>query len=212
MEKDVCLDVALRLGRLIHKKLPGAEVVYTRKTDVFVPLEERTAIANQAKADLFISIHANSSHNETARGIETYYLNFTTSQEALETASRENALSDESIHQLQDLIKQIANNDKIEELREISTAERNRGVKKAPFVVLIGADMPSVLAEISFLSNPTDEKLLEKPTQRQRIAQGIFRGMERYLSSLNSLAVDRQKPKLMTVQQPESAGSSREQR
>lgn len=227
MEKNVCLDVALRLGRLIHKKLPGAEVVYTRKTDVFVPLEERTAIANQAKADLFISIHANSSHNETARGIETYYLNFTTSQEALETASRENAVSDESIHQLQDLIKQIANNDKIEEsrelasdiqtsltgqLREISTAERNRGVKKAPFVVLIGADMPSVLAEISFLSNPTDEKLLEKPTQRQRIAQGIFRGMERYLSSLNSLAVDREKPKLMTVQQPDPAGSSREQR
>jgi len=227
MEKDVCLDVALRLGRLIHKKLPGAEVVYTRKTDVFVPLEERTAIANQAKADLFISIHANSSHNETARGIETYYLNFTTSQEALETASRENALSDESIHQLQDLIKQIANNDKIEEsrelasdiqtsltgqLREISTAERNRGVKKAPFVVLIGADMPSVLAEISFLSNPTDEKMLEKTTQRQRIAQGIFRGVERYLSSLNSLAIDRQKPKLMTVQQPDAAGSSREQR
>lgn len=227
MEKDVCLDVALRLGRLIHKKLPGAEVVYTRKTDVFVPLEERTAIANQAKADLFISIHANSSQNETARGIETYYLNFTTSQEALETASRENALSDESIHQLQDLIKQIANNDKIEEsrelasdiqnsltgqLREISTAERNRGVKKAPFVVLIGADMPSVLAEISFLSNPTDEKLLEKTAQRQRIAQGIFRGMERYLSSLNSLAMDRQKPKLMTAQQPDAAGSSREQR
>lgn len=227
MEKNVCLDVALRLGRLIHKKLPGADVVYTRKTDVFVPLEERTAIANQAKADLFISIHANSSHNETARGIETYYLNFTTSQEALETASRENALSDESIHQLQDLIKQIANNDKIEEsrelasdiqtsltgqLREISTAERNRGVKKAPFVVLIGADMPSVLAEISFLSNPKDEKLLEKPTQRQRIAQGIFRGVERYLSSLNSLAIDREKPKLMTVQQPDAGGSSREQR
>ncbi len=226
MEKNVCLDVALRLGRLIHKKLPGAEVIYTRKTDVFVPLEERTAIANQAKADLFISIHANASHDENARGIETYYLSFTTSQEALETASRENALSDESVHQLQDLIKQIASNDKIEEshelasdiqnsltgqLREVSTAERNRGVKKAPFVVLIGADMPSVLAEISFLSNPTDEKLLEKPVQRQRIAQGIFRGVTRYLSSLNSLAVDRQKPKLMTVQEPEASGSSREQ-
>lgn len=226
MEKNVCLDVALRLGRLIRKKLPGAAVIYTRKTDVFVPLEERTAIANQAKADLFISIHANASHDEAARGIETYYLSFTTSQEALETASRENALSDESVHQLQDLIKQIASNDKIEEshelasdiqnsltgqLREISTAERNRGVKKAPFVVLIGADMPSVLAEISFLSNPTDERLLEKSAQRQRIAQGIFRGVVRYLSSLNSLAIDRQKPKLMTVQQPEAAGASREQ-
>ncbi|MGC1105448.1 MAG: N-acetylmuramoyl-L-alanine amidase [Candidatus Acidiferrales bacterium] len=227
MEKNICLDVALRLGKLIQKKLPGAEVIYTRKTDVFVPLEERTAIANQAKADLFISIHANSSHNDTARGIETYYLNFTTSQEALETASRENALSDESIHELQDLIKKIANNDKIEEsrelasdiqnsltgqLRQVSTAERNRGVKKAPFVVLIGADMPSVLAEISFLSNPTDEKMLQRPMQRQRIAQGIFRGVESYLSSLNSLALDRQKQKLMTVDQPVTTGSSREQR
>ncbi|MGC2254084.1 MAG: N-acetylmuramoyl-L-alanine amidase, partial [Candidatus Acidiferrales bacterium] len=227
MEKNICLDVALRLGKLIQKKLPGAEVIYTRKTDVFVPLEERTAIANQAKADLFISIHANSSHNDTARGIETYYLNFTTSQEALETASRENALSDASIHQLQDLIKKIADNDKIEEsrelasdiqtsltgqLRQVSTEERNRGVKKAPFVVLIGADMPSVLAEISFLSNPADEKLLEKPAQRQRIAQGIFRGVENYLSSLNSLALDRQRQKLMTVQQPVTSGSSRERR
>lgn len=226
MEKTVCLDVALRLGRLIHKKLPGAEVIYTRKTDVFVPLEERTAIANQAKADLFISIHANASHDDNARGIETYYLNFTTSQEALETASRENALSDESIHQLQDLIKQIASNDKVEEsrelaadiqnslsgqLREVSTAERNRGVKKAPFVVLIGADMPSVLAEISFLSNPVDERLLRKPAQRQRIAEGIFRGVVRYLSSLNSLALDRQKPKLMTAQDPGASDSSREQ-
>lgn len=227
MEKNVCLDVALRLGKLIQKKLPGAEVIYTRKTDVFVPLEERTAIANQAKADLFISIHANSSHNDTARGIETYYLNFTTSQDALETASRENALSDQSIHELQDLIKKIANNDKIEEsrelasdiqnsltgqLRQISTAERDRGVKKAPFVVLIGADMPSVLAEISFLSNPTDERMLQRAVQRQRIAQGIFRGVESYLSSLNSLALDRQKQKLMTVDQPVTSGSSREQR
>lgn len=225
MEKNVCLDVALRLGKLIQKKLPAAEVIYTRKTDVFVPLEERTAIANQAKADLFLSIHANSSHDEMARGIETYYLNFTTSQEALETASRENALSDESIHELQGLIKKIADNDKIEEsrelasdiqnsltgqLRKVSTAERDRGVKKAPFVVLIGADMPSVLAEISFLSNPTDERMLEKPAQRQRIAQGLFRGVESYLSSLNSLAMDRQK--LMTAQQPSSTGSSREQR
>jgi len=227
MEKDVCLDVALRLGKLIHKKLPGAQVVYTRTTDVFVPLEERTAIANQAKADLFISIHANASHDKYARGIETYYLNFTTSQDALETASRENAVSNASIHELQDFIKKIARNDKIEESRElasdiqtsltgqmrlVSTEERNRGVKKAPFVVLIGADMPSVLAEISFLSNPTDENLLRRSTQKQRIAQGIFRGVEQYLSSLNSLAIDRQKPKLMSDQQAAPAGSTPEQR
>lgn len=225
LEKNVCLDVALRLGRLIQKKLPGAQVIYTRKTDVFVPLEERTAIANEAKADLFISIHANSSHDREARGIETYYLNFTSSPEALEVASRENALSESSIHQLQDLIKQIARNDKVEESRElatdiqdslthqlrlVSTAEKNRGVKKAPFVVLIGADMPSVLSEISFLSNKTDERLLEKSSQRQKIAQGIFRGIESYLSSLNSLNYN--KPKLMTDRQSAGSESDRNQK
>ncbi|HVA16401.1 MAG TPA: N-acetylmuramoyl-L-alanine amidase [Candidatus Dormibacteraeota bacterium] len=228
LEKNVCLDVALRLGKLIQQKLPGAQVIYTRKTDVFVPLEERTAIANQADADLFISIHANSSHDEAARGIETYYLNFTSSPEALETASRENAVSNESIHELQDLIKKIARNDKIEEsqelatdiqnslttqLRQVSTAERNRGVKKAPFVVLIGADMPSVLAEISFLSNPTDERMLEKSAQRQRIAQGLFRGVETYLSSLNSLNYDRRKRTLVSDRQTASTTTTaREQR
>ncbi|HEV2617411.1 MAG TPA: N-acetylmuramoyl-L-alanine amidase, partial [Candidatus Acidoferrales bacterium] len=223
LEKNVCLDVALRLGKLIQQKLPGAEVIYTRKTDVFVPLEERTAIANQADADLFLSIHANSSHDEGARGIETYYLNFTSSPEALETASRENSVSNASIHELQDLIKKIARNDKIEEsqelatdiqsslstqLRKISTAERNRGVKKAPFVVLIGADMPSVLSEISFLSNPTDERMLRKGAQRQRIAQGIFRGVENYLSSLNSLNFDRRKPTLVSDRQGASTSAT----
>lgn len=227
LEKNVCLDVALRLGKLIHQKLPSAQVIYTRKTDVFVPLEERTAIANQAGADLFISIHANSSHDEQARGIETYYLNFTSSPEALETASRENAVSNASIHELQDLIKKIARNDKIEEsqelatdiqssltsqLRQVSTAERNRGVKKAPFVVLIGADMPSVLAEISFLSNPTDERMLQKPAQRQRIAQGLFRGVENYLSSLNSLNYDRRKPTLVSDRQGAPAATAQERR
>jgi N-acetylmuramoyl-L-alanine amidase len=224
MEKNICLDVALRLGKLIQKKLPGAQVIYTRKTDVFVPLEERTAIANQAKADLFISIHANSSHDHAARGVETYYLNFTTSPEALEVASRENALSDSSIHELQDLIKKIARNDKIEESRElatdiqdslthqlrlISTAEKDRGVKKAPFVVLIGADMPSVLAEIAFLSNRTDEHMLERASQREKIAQGIFRGIEEYLSSLNSLNYDRKR--LVSDQQPVAGISDKNQ-
>lgn len=227
MEKNICLDVALRLGKLIQQKLPGAQVIYTRKTDVFIPLEERTAIANQARADLFISIHANSSHDEAARGVETYYLSFTTSPEALETASRENALSDASVHQLQDLIQQIARNDKIEEsrelatdiqgslttqLRQVSTAEKNRGVKKAPFVVLIGADMPSVLAEISFLSNPTDEHMLERPAQQQRIAMGIFRGIESYLSSLNSLNYDRQRQRLVSDTLAPSSSTVRNQK
>lgn len=208
MEKDVCLDVALRLGRIIQKDLPGAQVIYTRKTDVFVPLEERTAIANKAKADLFISIHANSSRDRYARGIETYYLNFATSPEAMEVATRENAYSTESIHDLQNLIQKIARNDKIEESKELATdiqgalshrlelvsaSEHNRGVKRAPFVVLIGANMPSVLCEISFLSNPTDERLLRRPIQRERIAMGIYRGIATYLASINSLSYNKQK-------------------
>ncbi|MGH9682112.1 MAG: N-acetylmuramoyl-L-alanine amidase [Candidatus Acidiferrales bacterium] len=208
MEKDLCLDVALRLGSLIQEKLPGTQVIYTRKDDTFVPLEQRTAIANEAKADLFISVHANSSHDHAARGIETYYLNFATSEESMEVAARENALAQESLHDLQDLIKKIARNDKIEESKElagdiqdslthrmqlVSQNERNRGVKKAPFVVLIGANMPSVLSEISFLSNPYDERLLRKGDQRERIAEGLYRGIASYLDNLNSLSNSRSK-------------------
>jgi N-acetylmuramoyl-L-alanine amidase len=208
MEKDLCLDVALRLGQLIQQKLPGADVVYTRKDDTFIPLEQRTAIANEAKADLFISIHANSSHDHDARGIETYYLNFATSEESLEVASRENALSQEGLHDLQDLVKKIARNEKIEESKElasdvqdslahrmqsVSQNERNRGVKKAPFIVLIGANMPSILSEISFISNPNDEKLLRKADQRQRVADGLYRGIAAYLDNLNSLTYDKSK-------------------
>jgi N-acetylmuramoyl-L-alanine amidase len=208
MEKDLCLDVALRLGNLIEQKLPGAEVIYTRKDDTFIPLEERTAIANREKADLFISIHANSSHDPAARGIETYYLNFATSAESMEVASRENANSQEPLHDLEDLIQKIARNEKIEESKElagdiqdtltarlqlVSHDQRNRGVKKAPFVVLIGANMPSVLSEISFVSNPSDEKLLRKADQRDRIADGLYRGITTYLDNMNSLSYNKQK-------------------
>ena len=120
MEKDLCLDVALRLGKLIQERLPGAEVIYTRRDDTFIPLEERTAIANQVKADLFISIHANSSHDSDARGVETYYLNFASSQDALDVAARENALSQSGLHDLQDMIKKIARNEKVEESKELA--------------------------------------------------------------------------------------------
>src|SRR5580698_10629081 len=221
MEKDLCLDVALRLGHEIEEKLPGAEVIYTRKDDTFVPLEERTAIANEAKADLFISVHANSSHDAAARGIETYYLNFATSEESMEVASRENALAQSSLHDLQDIIKKIARNEKVEESKElasdiqdslthrlqlVSQDERNRGVKKAPFVVLIGANMPSVLSEISFISNPSDEKLLRKTDQRQRVADGLYRGIASYLDSLNSLTYD--KSKLVSANRTSGGGSA----
>jgi N-acetylmuramoyl-L-alanine amidase len=202
-EKDVVLDVALRLGRLLKQRL-GADVIYTRSDDTFIPLETRTAIANQAQADLFISIHANSSPDTDARGVEVYYLSFTSSADALEVAARENATSDESIHQLSDLVKKIALQDKISESREFAAdvdqslyagldqgnpGLKDRGVKKAPFVVLIGANMPSILAEISFLTNPDDAAELRQPRYRQRIAEALYRGVATYVSSLNGLRV-----------------------
>lgn len=202
-EKDVVLDVSRRLGKLLQSRL-GAQVVYTRKDDTFVPLETRTAIANQEKADLFVSVHANSSHDPSARGVETYYLNFSSSPDALEVAARENAVSETSIHELQDLVKQIALKEKIEESREFASdvqqelhsglaaknsGLRNRGVKKAPFIVLIGANMPSILAEISFVSNPGDERRLETAEYRQRIAESLYRGISKYVSGLSGVKV-----------------------
>jgi len=205
MEKDLCLDVALRLGKIIQQRLPGADIVYTRSDDTFIPLEERTNIANQAKADLFISIHANSSQDHAARGVETYYLNLKGSAEAMEVAARENASSDQGVHDLEDLVKKIARNEKIDESKEFaediqdslakrmqkaSKSVKDRGVRKAPFVVLIGADMPSILTEISFLSNPADEKLLKQPECRQRVAEGLYQGVASYLQSLNSMTLN----------------------
>jgi N-acetylmuramoyl-L-alanine amidase len=202
-EKDLVLDVGRRLGKLLETRL-GAEVVYTRKDDTFIPLETRTAVANQARADLFVSIHANSSRDPGARGVETYYLNFTSSPEALEVAARENAVSEKSIYELQDLVKKIALKEKIEESREFagdvqqslhsglavkSPAIRDRGVKKAPFIVLIGANMPSILAEVSFVSNPTDERRLATGEYRQRIAESLYRGIAHYVNGLSGIKV-----------------------
>jgi N-acetylmuramoyl-L-alanine amidase len=198
-EKDVVLDVALRLGKLLHDRL-GAEVVYTRDDDTFVPLETRTAIANKAQADLFISVHANSSQDAEVSGVEVYYLNFTSDPEAMTVASRENAVSTESVHELSDLVKKIALKDKIDESRELaadvedslyaglrrgSPALKNRGVKKAPFVVLIGANMPSILAEISFVTNPDSAEKLETPEYRERVAESLYKGIARYAEGIN---------------------------
>jgi N-acetylmuramoyl-L-alanine amidase len=202
-EKDVVLDVALRLGKLLRQRM-GSEVIYTRDDDTFIPLEERTAIANKSQADLFISVHANSSSDPTARGVETYYLNFTTSPDALEVAARENAVSEESIHELSGLVKKITLKDKIDESREFAAdvdtslyaglergnpGLRDRGVKKAPFVVLIGANMPSILAEISFLTNPDDATQLRDPQYRERIAEALYRGVAKYVNGLSGLRV-----------------------
>src|SRR6266567_4732234 len=222
MEKDLCLDVALRLSRIIEQRLPGAEVIFTRTDDTFIPLEERTNLANEKMADLFLSIHANSSRNHGARGIETYYLNLKASPEEMEVAARENATSQQNVSDLQELVKKIARNEKIEESREFaediqdSLAHRvqrsarnvkNRGVRRAPFVVLIGANMPSVLAEISFLSNPADELLLKKGEYRQRLAEGLYQGVVNYLQSLNSVTFNRP-PRNPSATRPGSAGAS----
>jgi N-acetylmuramoyl-L-alanine amidase len=202
-EKNIVLDIGLRLRKLFETRT-DSEVFMTRSTDKFVPLEERTAIANEDGADLFISIHANASSDSHVRGIETYFLNFTSDPEALQLAARENATSQESVHQLQNLIKKIALNNKIEESQElahdiqtvlyrrmssVSHGIHNRGVRKAPFVVLIGANMPSILTEISFLSNPRSERLLRQSKYREDIAKALFSGIENYINNLGSVRV-----------------------
>lgn len=203
MEKDVVLDVALRLGKLLHDHL-GAEIIYTRSDDTFIPLETRTAIANKAQADLFLSIHANSSKDESARGVETYYLNFTSDPTALDVAARENAVSDQSVSELSTMVKKITLKDKIDESREFAqdveqtlyaglekgnAGLKNRGVKKAPFVVLIGANMPSILTEISFVTNPDDAAKLRTGEYRERVAESIYKGVARYTQGLGGMRV-----------------------
>lgn len=206
-EKDLVLDVSLRLGKLIQQRL-GSEVIYTRSDDTFIPLEQRPKIANDEKADLFISIHANSSPVFSATGVETYYFNFTSDKSAIDLATRENAAATSSIHELNDLLQQVVLKTKVEESREfaskvqgslysmsakMNTRSRDRGVRKAPFVVLIGATMPSILAEIGFVSNPHDEPLLKKADQRQKIAEALYKGIEQYANTLSHEQIARVK-------------------
>jgi N-acetylmuramoyl-L-alanine amidase len=203
IEKDLVLDVSLRLGKLIEDRL-GADVVYTRKEDTFVALEERTRIANEKEADLFLSIHANSSPYRNVAGTETYYLSFTDSKPDMETAARENASSRRSMHELSDLVRRIAQHDKAEESREFAarvqasayelTAKttgrvQNRGVKRAPFVVLIGAQMPSILTEIGFVTNAREEALLQQEEHRQKIAEALYKGIYQYAQTLSHFRV-----------------------
>jgi N-acetylmuramoyl-L-alanine amidase len=199
-EAELVLDVALRLEALLQK-VPGVEVILTRRTDEFIALQERTAIANREGADLFLSIHANASPNAMARGIETYFLNFANNLSAAAVAARENAASGQTMAALPDIVKTIALNNKLDESRDFATqiqhamVDRLRsanktikdlGVKQAPFVVLIGAAMPSVLAEISFVTNPQEVKLLKGNPYRQRIAEALFAAIRKYQTSLKS--------------------------
>jgi N-acetylmuramoyl-L-alanine amidase len=200
-EAELVLDVSLRLAQLLQK-VPGLEVVLTRKTDDYVSLQERTAIANRENADLFLSIHANANNSPQAQGVETYFLNFATTLSAAAVAARENAASGQNMGELPDVVKTIALNNKLDESRDFATyvqremvarlrptnkTVRDLGVKQAPFVVLIGAAMPSVLAEVSFMTNPQEAKLLKSSAYRQRIADALFEAVRTYQASLKKV-------------------------
>lgn len=201
VEAELVLDIAQRVEKLL-KKEPGIDVVLTRRNDTFIPLEERTAIANREGADLFLSIHANASRRSAARGVETYFLNFATNADAEEVAARENSGSQTSMGKLPALVQQIALHDKMRESREFAQIVQSNmvrgmraqnkgvvdlGVKQAPFVVLIGAKMPSVLAELSFLTNGQEASLLKKENYRQRIAQSLADAVLKYQTSLKKV-------------------------
>ena len=200
-EATLVLDVATRLEELLTKQ--NVEVVLTRRTNAFVALEERTALANKSDADLFLSIHANANTAASARGVETYFLNFAPNPEAEAIAARENAGSAKSMRHLPDIVQAIALNNKIDESRDFATIVqstlyeqlrksnktlKNLGVKQAPFMVLVGARMPSVLAEISFMSNRAEATLLKTDRYKQQIAEALLAGIMRYQNSLKGRA------------------------
>ncbi len=197
-EKDITLKVSKYLAEELRRSL-SCEVILTREKDVFVPLIKRSAIANLKKADLFVSIHVNASPNRRARGIETYYLSFTTDPEAMRVAAMENAVSNQSLSELQNLLKKILRNTKIEESRRLAAriqhhlvrrlsrkyrGVKNLGVKKAPFVVLVGTRMPAVLVEISFITNPTEARRLRSEKYLREIARGIAEGIRAYINGI----------------------------
>jgi N-acetylmuramoyl-L-alanine amidase len=201
-EAEVVLDVALRLEALLTGA--GVEVVLTRRTDEFVALDSRPAISTREQADLFLSIHANASRVRSARGVETYVLNFATDASAEAVAARENASTAHTISNLPDIVRAITLHSKLDESRsfarlvqrsvvsELQPANKgltDHGVKQAPFVVLVGADMPSVLVEVAFITNPQEARLLKTGAYRQRIAQALFDAVRGYQKSLKSAAV-----------------------
>jgi len=203
-EKDVVLDIALKLKKVLMED-PFNEVFLTRERDIFIPLEERTAMANKKNADLFLSIHANASPRREAKGIETYLLNWTDDEEAIRVAARENAISLKKMRAMNrqvdivDVIKSdlIRENKRDESIKLANYIQRslisnldsdtklvlNLGVKQALFYVLFGAKMPSVLVEVSFISNPEEERLLSNDAYRTEIAKGIAKGLNTYLTS-----------------------------
>ncbi|MBI4681574.1 MAG: N-acetylmuramoyl-L-alanine amidase [Nitrospirae bacterium] len=207
-EKDITLYVGEKLGEIIKAK-NGVDVIYTRDADVFVPLNDRTEIANSKKADLFISIHVNASEKRKARGIETYFLNWTNNKEALRVAARENKISISKMQEIQDglqsILQDLARNNKREESMRLAHSVQNAmvttlkndytkiedlGVKYALFYVLVGAEMPSILVEISFISNHEEEKRLAVNDYRNKIAEAIAIGINTYISQSSLIVKD----------------------
>lgn len=197
-EKQLTLDVALKLKRLLSEKA-GFEVTLTRDGDKYISLEERTAIANSRKGDIFVSIHLNAAPNRKARGVETYFLSFTTDPWATQVAAQENAVSTKSIGELKSLIEKIMQNSKLTESKALAACVQKNlaktlqkkhdsvadlGVKKAPFYVLAGAEMPAVLVEASFLSHRDEARLLRTEAYRSRIATGLYEGILAYIHGL----------------------------
>jgi N-acetylmuramoyl-L-alanine amidase len=197
MEKNITLDIGRRLKVLLEEQL-GLEVIMTRDRDVFVPLEKRTEIANRAKADLFVSIHVNAAKNRGLRGVETWFLDLAASERAKQVAARENAYSTRAMSDLETILNDLLLNNKTQEssrlaeilqgslTSDLSSSYRsvkNLGVKGAPFMVLQGARMPSVLSEVSFISNPTEEKRLKNAQYRRAIARGLYKGIRRFVSA-----------------------------
>ncbi|MDD2335793.1 MAG: N-acetylmuramoyl-L-alanine amidase [Geobacteraceae bacterium] len=198
-EKDIVLSIGLKLARQLKEQL-GVDVVMTRSTDVFIPLEERTAIANKVNADLFLSIHANASLNKSASGIETYYLNLTKSDKAARVAARENNTSLEKVGLLQNILFDLMANYKINDSARLADnvqkslhgkldkkfgGIKNLGVKQGPFYVLVGATMPSILVETAFVSNDHDAELLTDNDYQEATAAGILEGVRGYIKELH---------------------------
>jgi len=201
-EKTIVLNLAKILARKIREKL-GCEVFLTRDRDTTLSLERRTAIANMKKADLFVSLHINAHRNRRISGVETYFLNMATDERAVMVAARENATSEKNISDLQAILNDLMLNTKINEssrlahevqkeivrnLRRRYKKVRSLGVKQAPFYVLIGAQMPAILVETGFLSNPSERKRLLSKAYQERLAEGIVAGIDAYIKSIDQVA------------------------
>jgi N-acetylmuramoyl-L-alanine amidase len=198
MEKDIVLKVARQISRKLKDTL-GCEVIMTRNSDVFIPLEERTAIANSKEGDLFISIHVNAAPTNKARGVETYILDLARSKNAMELAARENSSSSSQISNLQTILLDLMQNSKKSESIKLAGyvqdnmvnglrpkyQVKNLGVKQAPFIVLIGAQMPAILTEIAFISNPTEFMWLQSDDYINRVSTQLVAGISNYVNELN---------------------------